>query len=112
MQQSLDENEIYHFIKDELCITDALQRVRNIIHPYELDIYIPSKKIAIEYNGLIWHSEKFKGKVFNYHLNKTENCEKIGIRLIHIFEDEWNEKKEIIKSKFQKKHVLSRKSFF
>lgn len=97
-QQSLDENEIYHFIKDELCITDALQRVRNIIHPYELDIYIPSKKIAIEYNGLIWHSEKFKGKVFNYHLNKTENCEKISIRLIHIFEDEWNEKKEIIKS--------------
>ena len=79
------------------------QRVKNIINPYELDIYIPDKKLAIEYNGVIWHSEKF-GKDKNYHLMKTELCEKQGIRLIHIFEDEWIEHEEIVKSKL--KHIL------
>ena len=78
-------------------------RVKNIISPYELDIYIPEKKVAIEYDGLIWHSEKF-GKDKNYHLNKTELCEKQGIRLIHIFEDEWLEHEDIVKSKLR--HIL------
>ena len=76
---------------------------KKIIKPYELDIYIPSKNIAIEYNGVIWHSEKF-GKDKNYHLIKTELCEKQGIRLIHIFEDEWNKHENIVKSKI--KHIL------
>lgn len=82
---------------------EILERVKNIISPYELDIYIPEKRVAIEYNGLIWHSEKF-GKDRNYHLNKTIACEKQGIRLIHIFEDEWIEHEEIVKSKL--KHIL------
>jgi hypothetical protein len=63
----------------------------------EIDIYIPSKKIAIEYNGLYWHSDKFKEK--NYHLDKTEKCEQLGIRLIHIFEDELTHAPDIVKSK-------------
>ena len=79
------------------------QRVKNIINPYELDIYIPDKKVAIEYDGVIWHSEKF-GKDKNYHLMKTELCEKQGIRLIHIFEDEWLEHSDIVKSKLR--HIL------
>jgi len=61
-------------------------RNRKIIENKELDIYIPEKKIAIECNGLYWHSEKNKPK--KYHLEKTENCEKIGIRLLQIFSDE------------------------
>lgn len=62
----------------------------------ELDILIPDLNIAIEYNGLYWHSELYKDKF--YHLNKTEICNKRGIRLIHIWEDHWLYKKEIIKS--------------
>ena len=72
---------------------------RSIIKPYELDIYIPSKKIAIEFDGLYWHSEIYKNK--NYHLNKTQLCEDLGIQLIHIFEDEWLYKKEIVKSRLR-----------
>ena len=53
--------------------------------------------MAIEFNGLIFHSEKCKIDK-NYHLNKTRECEKQGIRLIHIFEDEWLYKKDIVKS--------------
>jgi len=62
----------------------------------EIDIFIPEFKIGIEINGLYWHNELFKND--SYHLEKTINCEKHNIRLIHIFEDEWIYKKDIVKS--------------
>lgn len=70
-----------------------LSNVKNIISPFELDIYIPEYKLAIEYNGLFWHSEA-NGKTSSYHLQKTIECEKKGIRLIHIFEDEWRDQQQ------------------
>jgi hypothetical protein len=69
---------------------------RKILSPYELDIYIPELKIAFEFNGLWWHNEINKDK--NYHLNKTESCENQGIQLIHIYEDDWIYKQDIVKS--------------
>jgi hypothetical protein len=62
----------------------------------ELDIFIPSKSIAIEFNGLYWHSELYKDK--NYHLNKHNICNNNGIKLIHIWEDDWLYKGDIMKS--------------
>ena len=62
----------------------------------ELDIYIPDYNLAIEFNGLYWHSEIYKDS--NYHLNKTNDCNNLGIKLIHIFEDDWIYKKDICKS--------------
>jgi len=99
--KSDNENEIYLYLKslNIKCYTSN----RKIIYPYELDIYIPSKKIAIEFNGNYWHSEKSgKGKL--YHLNKTNLCQEQGIRLIHIFEDEWRDKQQIVKNRL--KHIL------
>lgn len=69
----------------------------------ELDIFIPSANVAIEYNGLYYHSENAFGKDRKYHLSKTEECESLGIQLIHIFEDEWLMKKEIVMSKLLQK---------
>ena len=60
---------------------------RNVIPPLELDIYIPEKKIAIEFNGNFWHSDIYKDKY--YHQQKTIECAKRGIQLVHIFEYEW-----------------------
>jgi very-short-patch-repair endonuclease/endogenous inhibitor of DNA gyrase (YacG/DUF329 family) len=74
----------------------VLENDRNLIPPYELDIVIPSEKIAIEYCGLYWHNELHKSK--DYHKNKTEFCKDVGYKLLTIFEDEWREKEEIIKS--------------
>ena len=92
------ETEIYDFCCNILGKNNIKQRVRNILSENkELDIYIPSKNIAIEYDGLIWHSEKFN-RDKNYHLKKTNECKNKGIRLIHIFEDEWLEHSDIIKS--------------
>jgi hypothetical protein len=94
---SQSENKVLTFIeKLGLCVESG---TRKVISPLELDIYIPSHKIAIEYNDLYWHSEKFTDD--NYHLNKTLECEKQGIQLIHIFEDEWVYKKDIVKSRLQ-----------
>ena len=90
------EDEIFEFIKT---IDDSVeQRVKSIIKPYELDIYSSKHKIAIEYNGIIWHSDLF-GKDSNYHLLKTNKCKENNIRLIHIFEDEYRDKKEIVLSR-------------
>ena len=80
-----------------------LENNRQIISK-ELDIYIPSLRIAIEYNGLYWHDDIHINKY--YHLNKTLECEKQGIRLIHIFSDEWNLKQDIVKSRL--KQILNK----
>lgn len=74
----------------------AILNSRKIISPLELDIYIPEKKLAIEYDGIYWHSQINDKK---YHLNKTKLCEEKGIQLIHIFENEWLTKQEIVKSR-------------
>lgn len=81
----------------------------------EIDVYIPSKNIGFELNGNYWHTEKHGGKERKYHINKTQICENNNIRLIHIFEDEWEKKRELIYSKIL--HFLgiqkeSRKSIY
>lgn len=67
---------------------------------YELDIYEPNKNVAIEFNGLYWHSEA-RGKDRFYHLNKLDECNENGIRLLQVFEDEWKFKQDIIKSRIK-----------
>ncbi len=62
----------------------------------ELDIFIPELNIAIEVNGIYWHSELYKPS--KYHIEKTKECNNKGIQLLHIWEDDWVTKKEIIKS--------------
>lgn len=62
----------------------------------EIDILVSSKNLCIEINGLYWHSELFVPS--NYHLDKTIKCQEKDLDLIHIFEDEWIYKKEIVKS--------------
>jgi hypothetical protein len=69
---------------------------RSVLCGKELDVFIPSKNLAIEFNGLYWHSDIYKDK--KYHLNKTIECNKKGVDLLHVFEDEWLEKSDIVKS--------------
>lgn len=89
------ENDVINFVKS-IYDEEVLNNIRDIISPKELDVYIPSKNVAIECDGLYWHSDEIKSN--DYHFNKTISCEEKGIRLLHIFEDEWNFKKEICKS--------------
>jgi hypothetical protein len=93
---SIMEKELLDYIKSILPDTNIIEKDRDLIKPLELDIYIPEYKLAIEFNGLYWHSNKFVDT--NYHLSKTKACTELGIRLIHVFEDEWVEKSDIVKS--------------
>lgn len=81
----LDKNSIEYITND-----------RTILVGKEIDIYIPDHNLAIEFNGLYWHSDKFKDK--KYHYEKTIGCKSKGVSLIHIWEDDWSFKKDIIKS--------------
>ncbi len=94
---SNQEKEIVKYIKS-LGI-DIEENNTSILNGKELDIYIPSHNLAIEYDGLYWHSELYKDS--KYHLNKTIDCELKNIRLIHVFEDEWKYKKNIVKSRLK-----------
>jgi hypothetical protein len=94
--RSNDEIEIENFLKENNIEVQHCNKKE--LGGIELDLYIPNLRVAIEYNGLYWHSEK-QGKNKDYHINKTKKCVEKNIHLIHIFSDEWNEKKEIIKGR-------------
>lgn len=95
--RSFKEKQICDFL-DSLGV-EVIQNDRSILSGSELDIFIPKHNIAIEFNGLFWHSDKFKNN--DYHISKTNKCNELGIRLIHIFEDEWDYKQEIVKSRLK-----------
>jgi len=76
----------------------VMTKNKNILNGVELDIFLPDYNIGIEFNELHCHSEKI-GKTKTYHIDKTNKCLSNNIRLIHIFSDEWDKKKEIIKDR-------------
>lgn len=85
------ETELFNFVKS--LAPDAVQSDRTLLSGKELDILIPSCKIAIEHNGLIWHSERFNSDR-KYHQNKTDEAKARGYHLIHIWSDEWLNQRE------------------
>jgi len=91
---SIKENDLCQFLTSNGI--DYIKNDRKILKGKEIDIYIPSHNLAIEFNGVYFHSNLFKKN--NYHLNKTKICNSNNIQLIHIFEDEWDNKIEIVKS--------------
>jgi len=88
------ELEIADFLKSNSIDIDSSYRKFKDIK--EVDIINHQNKIAIEFNGLYWHSDLFKSE--KYHFDKTFKLNNLGYRLIHIFEDEWINKKDICKS--------------
>lgn len=74
----------------------VIENTNTIISPKEIDIYLPDLNIAFEFNGIYHHSESFKP--INYHKLKTEACLNKNINLIHVFEDDWVNHRDIIES--------------
>ena len=95
------ERDIQNLLKNN---SIEFETNRQILIGKELDILIESKKLAIEFDGLKWHTEWFGNKSHNYHLEKTIQCNEKGYGLIHIFEDEYVNHKEIVESKLL--HIL------
>lgn len=97
-QVSQPEREIQSFLSELNVEFESSNRT--VIYPSELDIYIKDRNLAIELDGLAWHSER-RGRGKDYHLQKTRHCAEQGIRLIHIFDSEWKLKQEIVKSRLR-----------
>ena len=94
---SIQEKELSDFLTEHDINFNTNNR--SIIAPKELDFTFPEYNIALELDGIYWHAELSGNRDKNYHLEKTKKCEEQNIQLIHIFENEWVLKKEIIKSK-------------
>jgi hypothetical protein len=95
--ESRGQREVRIFIERVLGFK-AVINDRSVLGNNELDLYFPELKIAVEFNGVYWHSTKFRADR-NYHLLKTKQCDDVGIQLIQIFEDEWVNNKHKVKSK-------------
>jgi len=75
----------------------VIENDRLVLGGQEIDIYLPDYKLGIEYNGLYWHSTRFIEDKY-YHYNKVKLAQEKNIRLLHIWEHEWEEDQELIKS--------------
>jgi len=94
---SKSEKEILDFITKRYS-GSIISNSRTLPDKKEIDIIIPELKLGFEYNGTWWHREEKVGAT--YHLDKQNNARvHLGINLIHIFEDEWELKKDIVKSR-------------
>lgn len=90
---SKGEQEMMDWIKQYF--SDACHATR-ILAGKDIDIYIPSKKFGIEYNGIYFHSAQFRDKYD--HVRKLETAQQLGIRLVQFWDFEWENKKDIVKS--------------
>lgn len=91
---SFTEKQIVKYLKEKyynfIILNNKIENWQ-LINPYQIDIIIKQHDktvLCIEYNGVRWHSLQMKNNI-NQQLNKTLLCEKLGIPLIHIYEDEW-----------------------
>lgn len=76
---SFPEQAVYYYL--HLYINDAESDNRTMLDGFELDVYIPSLSVGIEYDGSTWHSK-------NKDEAKNELCRSKGIKLIRIREND------------------------
>lgn len=106
--ESKSENEMYDYLK-EIYKGEIIVHDRKICNGKEIDFYLPGVNIGFEFHGIWWHSEVFKGK--NGNLDKKNIIESKGIKIYHIWEDNWCYKNEITKSRILNALGMSNKIY-
>lgn len=91
-KSSIKEKVLYEFIES----TYSGEIIPGYRDGLEIDIYLPELKLGFEFNGLYWHSNKYKEK--NYHIDKTKHFLDKEIRIVHIWEDDWIFRREVVES--------------
>ena len=82
LKTSFPEQAFYYYVK--LIYSDAINGYTKIFkNGMEIDIYIPSIKVGIEYDGKAWHTKRTIGN----EKKKYQVCRNNGIYLIRIVED-------------------------
>jgi hypothetical protein len=107
---SKGETELREFVASLSEIEPNKRFYTNGVYEYNLDIFVPSLNLGIEYDGVFWHSDK--NKHTNYHVDKRQYFLDRGISVVFIRSDEWNYNKEVVKSVISNKlGILSNKIF-
>jgi hypothetical protein len=92
----LGQIELYEFVKS--LAPDAVLGERTLLPRHaEIDVYVPSKKLAIEYDGLWWHGTERQEDKFRSQ-KKATNCVNAGLRFMVVYEDEWKQKQDTVKA--------------
>lgn len=95
--KSSQESAIAKFLS---IFTPVIQRDRALLKPRELDMYLPAKKLAVEYCGMYWHShgdKESERENRHRHFQKYKDCQDAGVRLITVFESDWNANAKVVK---------------
>jgi hypothetical protein len=94
---STEHRQILEFVTT---LADCTVNNHEIIPPYELDIYIPTVKLAIEHHGTYWHSynRQETTEERHRHQQKAQLCQSIGVKLLQFFDFEWEQNQKLIKS--------------
>lgn len=98
------EKELREFVESVVGPDEVVANDRTVLDGRELDIFVPDRDLAIEFDGLFWHGEASGGKGRDYHLNKTRDCEAQGIQLVHVFGSEWALGQDVVKGRLR--HLL------
>lgn len=108
---SYPEQLIYDILVDSgLKKDDIIINSRSIIKPYEIDFFIPSINLGIEYNGLYWHCELSNGKTRMYHKTKSIMANSMGIELLFIT-TELYDNYQAVKKSIQSRIIKNSKSY-
>ena len=91
------EDDVAGFVADILQGDEVVRNTRQYWSDglKELDIFVPSLNVAIECNGVYWHSEA-NGKGRWYHAMKHQAAAALGITLIQVWEDDWAKRRPIV----------------
>lgn len=91
------QQEIAEYVRTLGFVDTVCNDTKTLPNNFELDVFVPSKKFAIECNGLYWHSQA-AGKHRAYHELKKKSAHDVNITLIQLFEDEWELRKPQVMS--------------
>lgn len=104
-RRSRGELEVEAFIRD-LGVENVKSSYRGLIRPYEVDLYLPDHGLAVEFNGVFWHCDKVLAD-HGYHRDKWAACRDAGVQLITVWEDDWRDRRTVVKSMLAHKLGLS-----
>ena len=104
--RSIKEKELFNFISS-LYDDEIINNYRDT--KMEIDIYLPNLNLGFEFNGLYWHSNIYKEN--NFHYNKSSYFIKKNIRVVHIWEDDWDFNRKIIESQIKSLLNLNNRIF-
>ncbi len=109
LKNQLGEVQRFNTTSQQRGIVDFIRRfgVEVIVNDkttgIELDVYIPEHNLAIELNGLFWHSHNphimpIKDTTKFKHQKKIEICKEYNIQLLQFTDHQWDNQSDIVKS--------------